>query len=242
MRRFAWLPNLVTLFNLFTGFLAILMITNGRLKTAAWLILLALVWDSLDGHVARTLKNVSLIGRDLDSLADIVSFVAAPSLLALKSWPHVTPVMILPVFFFLGSGAYRLARFNALPGSRKYFRGLPSPAAAVIVALTFLACQKNGWFGGSPLAIVLLPLMVLLGFLMISDVAYPKLSALPFASWRSFYIVEAAVFISLFLAANPETALAAVALLFMVLTPAYPLPSAESEERKVDRAFNRKIS
>jgi CDP-diacylglycerol--serine O-phosphatidyltransferase len=242
MRKLTWLPNLVTLFNLFTGFLSILMITQGRMKTAAWLILIALVWDSLDGHVARTLKNASLIGRDLDSLADIVSFVVAPALLAVKSWPPVRLWILLPIFFFLGAGAYRLARFNVIPCSKKYFRGLPSPAAAVIVAVTFLAYRKNGWFGESPYAMILLPLMTLLSFLMISDVPYPKLSAVPFASWRSFYAIEAAVFVSLSVAANVETALAVIALLFMVLTPAYPLPMAESEERDRDKAFNRKIS
>ena len=76
-----WLPNAVTLCNLFAGFFSILAVCDGNFETAAWLIFLAMILDSLDGNIARALKQSNEFGRELDSLSDIVSFVVAPAFL-----------------------------------------------------------------------------------------------------------------------------------------------------------------
>src|SRR5262249_36735867 len=111
--KLVFLPDMVTSFNLFTGFLSILLVTRVRLRDAAWLIFLSMIWDSLDGNIARMFQNPTQFGRELDSLADIVSFVTAPALLAATFLVRkVSPWSLLWLYFYLAAGAFRLARFN----------------------------------------------------------------------------------------------------------------------------------
>jgi len=228
----SWLPNTVTLLNLFCGFLSLLMASQGHLTRAVWLILAALIWDSLDGNIARSLKNSTLFGRELDSLADVVSFVVAPAFLVLKSWDYrIEPWTLLAVFFYLGAGAYRLARFNVCPPVKAFFQGLPTPAAAATLSLTVLACTKNGWTDVTVFMFVLTLLMSLMSYLMVSHIAYPKLSVVQFAKWKAFFYVE---FISLGGAAvlmNFETALSLVFLVFVFLAPVFYFPIRQIEEQ-----------
>ncbi|HNV85770.1 MAG TPA: CDP-diacylglycerol--serine O-phosphatidyltransferase [Candidatus Omnitrophota bacterium] len=227
----SWLPNTVTLLNLFCGFLSLLMASQGHLTRAVWLILTALIWDSLDGNIARSLKNSTLFGRELDSLADVVSFVVAPAFLVLKSWDYrLDPWTLLAVFCFLGAGAYRLARFNVCPPVKSCFQGLPTPAAAATLSLTVLACTKNEWTDVTLFMFVLIFLMSLMSFLMVSRIAYPKLSVVQFSKWKAFFYVE---FIALGGAAflmNFETALALVFLMFVFLAPAFYFPIRLEEQ------------
>ncbi len=121
-RNFIFLPNLITLFNLFSGFLSLLMAARGKIVVAGGMIILSLVWDSLDGNIARMFKNPSDLGRELDSLADIVSFVVAPAfLMAHFLLEHISPWMLLLLFLYLSAGTYRLARFNLRPPLKDYF-------------------------------------------------------------------------------------------------------------------------
>ena len=130
------LPNLFTLAALFGGFYAIVMAMNGRFEMAAIGVFAAMVLDSLDGRVARMTNTQSAFGEQMDSLADMVSFGAAPALIsyewALKGlgrWGWMA------AFVYISCAALRLARFNVNTTvvDKRYFQGLPSPAAAALV-------------------------------------------------------------------------------------------------------------
>ncbi len=131
------LPNLFTLAALFGGFYSVVMAINGRFVLAAFGVFCAMVLDSLDGRVARMTNTQSAFGEQMDSLSDMVSFGAAPALIAyvwalqgLGRWGWVA------AFVYCACAALRLARFNVNTGvvDKRYFQGLPSPAAAAIVA------------------------------------------------------------------------------------------------------------
>jgi CDP-diacylglycerol--serine O-phosphatidyltransferase len=131
------LPNLFTLAALFGGFYAIVMAINGRFDLAAVGIFCAMVLDSLDGRVARMTNTQSAFGEQMDSLSDMVSFGAAPALIAyvwalkgLGRWGWIA------AFVYCACAALRLARFNVNTTvvDKRYFQGLPSPAAAALVA------------------------------------------------------------------------------------------------------------
>jgi CDP-diacylglycerol--serine O-phosphatidyltransferase len=130
------LPNAITLSALFSGFYAIVMAMNGRFETAVIAIFCAAVLDSLDGRVARMTNSQSAFGEQMDSLSDMVSFGAAPALIiyvwALKD---LGKAGWIPAFVYISGAALRLARFNVNIGvvDKRYFQGLPSPAAAALV-------------------------------------------------------------------------------------------------------------
>ncbi len=231
----SWLPNSVTLLNLFSGFFAILMVTEEKLQTAAWFIFASLICDSLDGNIARALKNPNIFGRELDSLADIVSFVVAPSLLAYKSWPgEFFPWTLLSVLIYLWAGAYRLARFNVRPPVKAHFEGFPTPAGAVIVAMTVIAYQKNEWPGIFHSIVDHGILMVVISVLMVSRIPYPKLSGIKFVKWQFLFYFGVIVFFTVLKWANLETALVSLFLLFLIVSPIYfhYLPKSADEEEK----------
>lgn len=130
------LPNAITLSALFSGFYAIVMAMNGRFEAAAIGIFVAAVLDSLDGRVARMTHSQSAFGEQMDSLCDMVSFGAAPALImyewALKDLGRLGWI---PAFVYIAGAALRLARFNTNIGvvDKRYFQGMPSPAAAAMV-------------------------------------------------------------------------------------------------------------
>jgi CDP-diacylglycerol--serine O-phosphatidyltransferase len=202
-----FLPNLFTAGNLFCGFLALTKIVEADpasdnfihvIHTALFLILLACIFDLFDGRVARMGGNESPFGREFDSLADIVSFGAAPAFL-------VHRIVLAGVFvehpqfgWFIASvylicGAFRLARFNCLAamsggGGGKEFLGFPIPAAAGLVAsLTlFLLWLEEKGFSQSKLRFALPVLLLFLSAMMVSEVKYPSFKSLDFRAKRSF--------------------------------------------------------
>jgi CDP-diacylglycerol---serine O-phosphatidyltransferase len=130
------LPNAITLAALFAGFYSIVMAINGRFEAACLGIFCAAVLDSLDGRVARMTNSQSAFGEQMDSLCDMVSFGAAPAIIVyvwglsgMGRWGW------LPAFIYIAGAALRLARFNVNIGvvDKRFFQGLPSPAAAAIV-------------------------------------------------------------------------------------------------------------
>lgn len=170
------LPNLFTSGNLFFGFYAIVQSSLGNPELAAWGIVLAMLFDIFDGRVARLMNASSRFGAEYDSLADVVSFGVAPAMLAFAAGD----LQVLGragwvlAFLYVVCAALRLARFNVLPSRWKgRFEGLPSPAAAAMVAST-------QWFTGfvhesTPFSVP--PLLVALGtgglgLLMVSRVPY----------------------------------------------------------------------
>ncbi|OJU90266.1 MAG: CDP-diacylglycerol--serine O-phosphatidyltransferase [Burkholderiales bacterium 66-5] len=141
------LPNLFTLAALFSGFYAVVMAINGRFDLSAMGVFSAMIFDSLDGRVARMTNTQSAFGEQMDSLADMVSFGAAPALIvyvwALKGlgrWGWIA------AFVYCACAALRLARFNVNTGvvDKRYFQGLPSPAAAALVMGFIWLMTDNG--------------------------------------------------------------------------------------------------
>jgi CDP-diacylglycerol--serine O-phosphatidyltransferase len=131
------LPNLFTTAALFAGFYAIVQAMNGRFDQAAIAIFVAMVLDGLDGRVARLTKTQSAFGAEFDSLSDMVSFGAAPALVVYE-WALLSMGKLgwAAAFLYCAGAALRLARFNTMleVADKRYFQGLPSPAAAALVA------------------------------------------------------------------------------------------------------------
>lgn len=144
------LPNLLTTAALFAGFYAIVQAMNLRFEHAAVAIFIAMVLDGLDGRVARLTRTQSAFGAEYDSLSDMVSFGVAPALVmyewALKGLGKVGWVA---AFIYCAGAALRLARFNTNIDvvDKRYFQGLPSPAAAALVAGMVWVLLDNGWSG-----------------------------------------------------------------------------------------------
>jgi len=144
------LPNLFTLGALFGGFYAVVMSMNGRFEQAATGVFWAMILDSLDGRIARLTKTQSVFGEHMDSLSDMVSFGAAPALIGyewslrgLGKWGWVA------AFVYCSCAALRLARFNTNVGvvDKRFFQGLPSPAAAALV-MGFIWLMDNQGYSG----------------------------------------------------------------------------------------------
>lgn len=131
------LPNSVTLAALFCGFYAIVMAMNKRFDLATLAIFAAMILDSLDGRVARMTQTQSAFGEQMDSLSDMVSFGVAPALVALEwAMQGIGRWGWIAAFIYCACAALRLARFNVNTGvvDKRWFQGLPSPAAAALVA------------------------------------------------------------------------------------------------------------
>src|SRR5881296_141123 len=130
------LPNLFTLAALFGGFYAVVMAMNGQFEQSAYGIFWAMVLDSLDGRVARMTNSQSAFGEQMDSLSDMVSFGAAPALIVyIWALKDLGKAGWIPAFVYISGAALRLARFNVNIGvvDKRFFQGLPSPAAAALV-------------------------------------------------------------------------------------------------------------
>jgi CDP-diacylglycerol---serine O-phosphatidyltransferase len=182
------IPNFITLLNLISGSIAIVMVFSGKLPLASWFIFLAAVFDFCDGLAARLLHAKSAIGGELDSLADVISFGLAPAVilyqLLLKSpnLPEFTigSVQLLPfaALLVVACSAYRLAKFNIDPGQATEFKGLPTPATGLFVAaLPLIILQAKTTSPLIPLLInsyALLAIIVFLSWLMVSNI--PMLS------------------------------------------------------------------
>jgi CDP-diacylglycerol--serine O-phosphatidyltransferase len=182
------LPNLFTSGNLFCGFWSIIAVFQDQYYYGAVAILLAAVFDMLDGKVARLAGATSKFGIQYDSLADLVSFGIAPAVLAFN-WalrPY-GKFGWFAAFLFVACGALRLARFNvmAASGDTKYFKGLPIPAAASTIALTillYLQLIETGLVKD----VVILAMIYALAFLMVSNIRYSTFKELDLAKRQSF--------------------------------------------------------
>lgn len=184
----AWLPNTVTLTNLVLGFYAIILIMREQFVVAAFLVFIGMVLDGIDGRLARKIAGHNPLGKDLDSLADLISFGVTPALLIYQV--HLIDFGILGIVaavIFPVCGAVRLARFNAMDSEQSpdYFCGLPITAGGGVLISFILAgaAFPSGLF---------IPIMLLVAYLMISTVKYPNFKrATPFQS--KFIIVFIAV-------------------------------------------------
>ena len=178
-------PNLITSLNLAAGFIAIIFALEGSLATASWLVLAAMIFDFLDGFSARLLKAYSLLGKELDSLADIVSFGVAPAVIiyrllcmvsdiSITSTGGILPFLILfsPVIMPICAGL-RLAKFNNDETQKTSFKGLPTPANAlavisIVIAGSYSDTALSNIITGSSSGIVIFTLV--LSVLMITRI------------------------------------------------------------------------
>jgi CDP-diacylglycerol--serine O-phosphatidyltransferase len=216
------LPNLFTTGNLFCGFWAIISVFQERFFYAAIAILLAAVFDVLDGKVARLSGATSKFGIQYDSLADLVSFGIAPALLAF-SWAlrEYGKFGWLAAFLFVACGALRLARFNVQTssGEVKYFKGLPIPAAASMIALTILLYHRlieTGWVKD----IVILVMIYVLAFLMVSTIRYLSFKELNLAKRKPFSIFIFVVLTMIVIVMEPTIVLFGFVLFYIFSGPA----------------------
>lgn len=163
------IPSLLTIANLTLGVISILLVFNERASLAAIMVIIAMLLDGVDGRIARALNAESEFGKELDSLADVVSFGVAPAfIMYVVALQDVTPVLAYAVTaLFPVCGALRLARFNVKPGAPGFFTGLPIPAAGGILASVALFQEELSW-------IVVLVTSICLSILMISNIRFPN--------------------------------------------------------------------
>jgi CDP-diacylglycerol---serine O-phosphatidyltransferase len=189
------LPNLFTLAALFGGFYAIVMAMNGRFDMAAIGVFCAMVLDSLDGRVARMTNTQSAFGEQMDSLSDMVSFGAAPALIAyewslkgLGRWGWIA------AFVYCACAALRLARFNVNTAvvDKRFFQGLPSPAAAALV-MGFIAIMTDAEVVAAGMAWPMFVVALFAGLSMVTNV--------PFYSFKDISMKKSVPFVVIVLIA-----------------------------------------
>jgi CDP-diacylglycerol--serine O-phosphatidyltransferase len=211
------LPSLFTMANMFCGYCCIVYTMRGEFETAAPFIGLAVVLDMLDGRIARLTGSTSEFGLQFDSLADVISFGVAPAVLAYK-WGLVPFEKLgwAAGFVFVSAAAIRLARFNiqsAAPGDRRYFVGMPSPAAAAVPASTVFAYPYGlqDW-----MAVLALPVVLVPAFLMVSTIRYRSFKTFDLRSRHSYrnLIVMASVIASI--ATHPQISLVVLAYAYLL--------------------------
>ncbi|MFO7179240.1 MAG: CDP-diacylglycerol--serine O-phosphatidyltransferase [Pseudomonadota bacterium] len=181
------LPNLITLASVFCGFNAIRLVarddpTENDVYRAAVLLIFAMLFDLMDGRVARMTRTQSAFGLQLDSLADVISFGVAPSLLVYKWVLHREPIPgILTAFLFVACAAIRLARFNVLTTSpsgaphkpSRYMIGLPTPpASGILISLIVANHAVDGALGAEQYTLLLFGVTIALSLLMVSNVRF----------------------------------------------------------------------
>ncbi len=169
-----WLPNAITTAALFAGFYAIVQAMNNRFAVAAAAIFVAMVLDGLDGRVARLTRTQSDFGAEFDSLSDMVSFGAAPALV-IYEWAlrGMGKYGWAAAFAYCACAALRLARFNTNIGivDKRYFQGLPSPAAAALVA-GFVWAAETFRYRGPELDWIAVAVTAFAAFTMVSNIRF----------------------------------------------------------------------
>jgi CDP-diacylglycerol--serine O-phosphatidyltransferase len=186
--------------NMFCGFLSIVNTGQQKYFYAAWLIIIAAIFDMLDGVVARLTKSSSELGIELDSLSDIVSFGTAPAFLIYSIYLYQFEVWgILVSSLLLISGGFRLARFNVqlIGFDKKFFKGLPIPTMAITLISFILTFYHEGKGFSQFYAQMIIPLVILLSILMVSKIKYETLPAISLAGLKEKPIMSIFLLIAL---------------------------------------------
>lgn len=219
------LPSILTTFGMFAGFYSIIASINGDFTLAAISIMVAMLWDALDGRVARLTNTQSDFGAQYDSLADLVSFGVAPALLVYEwSLSDLGRIGWLAAFIFLACAALRLARFNTQVGisNKRYFQGLPSPAAAgVIASMIWLKFWKFEYFDFGIVSLsyyIGVGITIVCALLMVSNVRYYSFKELD-SKKASFRFLLAIVLSLIVLLSKPNIFLFTGFFLYMLSGP-----------------------
>jgi CDP-diacylglycerol--serine O-phosphatidyltransferase len=203
------LPNLFTTGALFSGFYAITSAMGGRYETAVVAIFVAMILDGLDGRVARLTNTQSDFGAQYDSLSDMVSFGAAPALVMyLWAFSSMGKVGLFAAFVHTAGGALRLARFNTqlTTADKNYFQGLPSPAAAAILAGFIWICLEYN-YDIELFKYFALGLTISTGLLMVSNFRYSSFKKIDLKGKVPFIVTIAVMLAIAFVMAQPQTML-----------------------------------
>lgn len=216
------LPNLFTTVSLLSGFYAIISVLDWKFQYAACAILVSLLFDGLDGRIARLTRSTSRFGVEYDSLADLVAFGIAPGLLVF-SWALVPFGRFgwLAAFLYVACGALRLARFNTQVTAVKSdkFNGLPIPAAASLIASTVLFFYYLGYDENTK-HITVLVMIYILSFLMVSSIKYNSFKELGLLKRRPFSSLVTLVLILVIIVAKPQIMLFTFFLSYVLSGPA----------------------
>ncbi len=228
------LPNLLTIIGLFAGFFSIVAGMKGYFNIAAQAIFIAMIMDALDGRVARLTNTQSAFGMELDSLSDAVSFGVAPALV-MYSWSLTTLGKIgwLASFIFAAAGVLRLARFNTQAGSadKRYFQGLPIPAAAGIVA-SIVWMWYDYTTQAKVFVIAMFVITILAGVLMVSNIRFHSFKEFNMRDRVPFLGILIAVLILVSIALNPPAMLLIIFLCYGVSGPAMTLWALRQRRRE----------
>jgi len=208
------LPNMITTAGLFAGFYAIVAAMGGRYEAAAVAIFVAMIMDGIDGRVARLTNTQSEFGIHYDSLSDMVSFGLAPALV-MYEWSLHAMISIgwaklgwLAAFIYTAGAALRLARFNAQveTAEKRYFKGLPSPSSAGVMAGMVWVGADLG-IKGADLVFVAFALTILMGALMVSNVRYYSFKEFDFKNRVPFVALLLVVLVYVFASIDPPKVL-----------------------------------
>jgi len=196
------LPNLFTAASIFVAILSMVNAIDGKFSASAWLILLSLIFDGLDGRIARLTNTCSRFGIEFDSLADIVAFGVAPALLIyLFIGNDFGRFGIVVSALFVIFGAIRLARFNVMTSNNEpsVFIGIPIPTAAVFISLLVLVFDKYDI--KDEYGIVILIMSILVSMLMVSNIRYPSFKKVDFTPkhMMKLFVIILVVALSLFM-------------------------------------------
>jgi CDP-diacylglycerol--serine O-phosphatidyltransferase len=212
------LPNLFTTAALFAGFYAVLAADQGRFEAAALAIFAAMILDGFDGRIARLTNTQSVFGAEYDSLSDMVAFGLAPALV-MYDWAlsSLGKIGWLAAFVYTAGAALRLARFNTQIATtdKRYFQGLPSPAAAAILAASL-------WIGadhelvGEQIAWLAVVLTAGSGLLMVSNIRYHSFKELDLHGRVPFIVIVAVMLIFALVVLDPPFVLFLMALSYAI--------------------------
>lgn len=212
------LPNGLTLCGMFFGFFSVLASFNANYESAAWAIIIAGIFDGLDGWVARLTNTTSRFGIELDSLSDLIAFGVAPAVL-IYSWSLVPFGRIgwAAAFLYVVCGALRLARFNVQRESTesKSFTGMPIPGAAGIVATTVLFYHEI-WGEWPEKNVLFLLLALVLAILMVSTFRYHAVKEIDFRKRKPFWILVVFVIVVALIIVHPPVVLFVFGMTYML--------------------------
>ncbi|MDE1463188.1 CDP-diacylglycerol--serine O-phosphatidyltransferase [Spartinivicinus poritis] len=216
------LPNLFTTTALFCGFYAIVSSMNQMFEQAAIAIFVAMIFDGLDGRVARLTNTQSAFGAEYDSLSDMVAFGAAPALVCFNwNLTSLGKVGWMVAFIYVACVALRLARFNTQidTADKRYFTGLPCPSAAAVVAAMVWALNQADLASNGLVTMFTAAVMALTGILMVSNVRYHSFKDLEFKGRVPFVAIIAIVLVFAVVFTNPPWVLMVVFLLYAASGP-----------------------
>lgn len=214
------LPNTLTLCGMFCGFFAIMSAINGNYIYAAWAIIVAIIFDGLDGWIARLTNTSTRFGIELDSLSDLVAFGVAPSVMMYK-WTLMPfgRVGWAAAFLFVACGALRLARFNVQTGSpgSKAFKGMPIPGAAAVLSSIVIFYYGYEVRVGPPQINIFYPLFtIILALLMVSTLRFHGVKEIDFRERKPFWVLIVFVLILFVFLIHASSAMFIFAMLYLV--------------------------